>query len=193
MSLADITGAWDRADPAAIHPTRRISEDAYRESGEAQAAMLATVLEPACSVVDFGCGDGRVTVPLSAHGFDVTGADASPNMLRRLRERAPGTRTVNSDGTDLADRLGSQVDAVVCLAVLIHHDYEAGARIITGLTEAVRAGGALILDWPTADVPHERGHWIDVTTWSIRARDKLADRLGLTAVDSDLPWSVWTT
>lgn len=193
MSLDRITAAWDRADPKAIHPLRHVSEDAYHESGEAQAAMLAAVLEPGCGVVDFGCGDGRVTIPLAAHGYDVTGADASPNMLRRLRVRGPGIRTVSTDGTDLAARLGEPVDAVVCLAVLIHHDYDAAERIVRGLAAAVRPGGTLVLDWPTADVPHERGHWIDVTTWDADHRAAVAERIGLTAVDSGLPWSTWTT
>lgn len=192
MSLDHITAAWDRADPKAIHPARGVSEDAYRESGEAQAAMLAAVLEPGCTVVDFGCGDGRVTIPLAARGYDVIGADASPNMLRRLRVRGPGIRTVSTDGTELADRLGEPVDAVVCLAVLIHHDYGAAERIIRGLAAAVRPGGTLVLDWPTADRPHERGHWIDVTTWDAGHRAQVAEQIGLTAVDSGLPWSTWT-
>lgn len=193
MSIDRITAAWDRADPTAIHPLRRVSEDAYWQSGEAQADQLATVLEPGCSVVDFGCGDGRVTIPLAARGYDVTGADASPNMLRRLRERAPHIPTVPSDGVDLPREMGDPVDAVVALAVLIHHDYASGRSIIHGLADTVRPGGTLILDWPTSDRPGERRDWIGVTTWSPAAQTALAHKLRLTRVDSALPWSVWTT
>jgi hypothetical protein len=41
MTAADVITAWDQADPEAIHPLRRVSEDAYWESGQVQAEMLA--------------------------------------------------------------------------------------------------------------------------------------------------------
>lgn len=193
MQLNDIVTAWDQADPRAIHPTRRISEDAYWASGHAQAEAIATVLKPGCSVVDFGCGDGRVALPLATLGFTVTGADASPAMLARLNERAPDVRTVESIGPDLYKKLGKKADAVICLAVLIHHGYDDAAGIIRGLAQAVRKGGTLVLDWPTSDQPAERGHWIGVTTWSTEQQAEVAADIGLTRIDSALPFSVWRT
>ena len=63
MTAADVIQAWDRADPTAIHPLRRVSEDAYWDSGKAQADMLASVIPGNAKVMDFGCGDGRVAIP----------------------------------------------------------------------------------------------------------------------------------
>lgn len=188
MNIDSVIKAWDEADPAAIHPARGVSEDAYRESGEAQAELLATVLPKGCRVVDFGCGDGRVAIPLAELGYDVTGADGSQAMLDRLADRAPDMPTVLTDGTDLADRLDKKADAVASLAVLIHHGYESAEQIITGLRTAVRANGLLILDWPTADRPAEGAGWIGVTTWSRERQDELCARIGLKRLDTDLPW-----
>lgn len=39
-------------------------------------------------IVEFGCGSGRVLLPIAEDGFDVTGVDTSPEMLQRLRERS---------------------------------------------------------------------------------------------------------
>lgn len=192
MSIDSVIRAWDKADPAAIHPTRGVSEDAYRESGEAQAELLATVLPKGSKVVDFGCGDGRVTVPLAGLGYRVTGADSSENMLRRFRDRANSYPTVLTDGTDLHEKLGHKVDAVISLAVLIHHNYESAERIITGLRAAVRVNGLLILDWPVSDEPVEGGGWISVTTWSRDQQDEICQRVGLKRLDaSGLPWPVF--
>lgn len=191
MSIDTVIGAWNTADPAAIHPARGISEDAYRESGQVQAELLASVLPAGCKVVDFGCGDGRVALPLRDLGYDVTGADGSQAMLNRLTAADPDMPTALTDGTDLAARLGKKADAVVSLAVLIHHSYESAERIITGLRAAVRVNGLLILDWPTSDDPHEGGGWISVTTWSRARQDQICQRLGLKRVDSDLPWPVF--
>ena len=192
LALADVVAAWNTADPAAIHPTRaRVGEAAYWRSGEIQAVMLADVLKPASRVVDFGCGDGRVTIPLAAAGHHVTGADASAAMLARLTERAPDIPTIQSTGPDLAQALGRKTDAVVALAVLIHHGYDDGAAIVRGLAQAVKKGGLLVLDWPTSARPHERAAWIDVTTWSVDQQQAVAAEVGLAPVETDLPWSVW--
>ncbi|MER7507068.1 class I SAM-dependent methyltransferase [Streptomyces lavendulae] len=192
MSIGTVIEAWNEADPAAIHPTRGISEDAYRISGENQAALLSTILPEGCKVVDFGCGDGRVAIPLAALGYEVTGADGSQAMLDRLTEAAPDMPTVLTDGTDLADQLGRKTDAVISLAVLIHHSYESGAQIIEGLRAAVRVNGLLVLDWPASDEPVEGSSWISVTTWSVAQQDELCQRIGLKRLDqAGSPWPIF--
>ncbi|MFJ3839457.1 class I SAM-dependent methyltransferase [Streptomyces sp. NPDC090054] len=189
--LDRVIEAWDQADPAAIHPSRGVSEAAYRESGQAQAELLATVLPAGCRVVDFGCGDGRVAVPLRALGYDVVGADSSDRMLDRLRKSDAKIETVRSNGVDLAGELGKKVDAVVCLAVLIHHTYASATEIVAGLRAAVRVNGLLVLDWPVSDDPVEGSTWISVTTWTRAMQDDVCRQVGLKRLDSDLPWPVF--
>ena len=193
MSAADVIAAWDQPSArAAIHPTRGISEDAYRESGRSQAEALATDLPDGAKVMDFGCGDGRVAIPLRALGYDVTGVDSSPRMLALLAERDPGMRTFQSDGSDLSKRLGRRkTDAVYCLAVLIHHSYTDCLHIIGRLRAATKLGGLLILDWPVSDQPSEADSWIGVTTWSRQQQTEACARIGLEPVDSELPWGVY--
>jgi SAM-dependent methyltransferase len=191
LTSRDVIRAWDEAPLGAIHPSRGISEDAYWQSGEVAAAELAEVLPAGCSVVDFGCGDGRVAVPLRALGYDVTGADSSPMMLARITGRDPGMPVVQSNGRDLAEKLGYQVDAVFALAVLIHHDRRSVLKIIDGLRAAVKPGGLLILDWPVSDFPEERQLWIDVTTWAPEVQLAEARARGLTPVEPGRPWSVF--
>lgn len=191
MSINDVIEAWNEADPAAIHPTRSISEDAYQASGQAQAELLASVLPAGCRVVDFGCGDGRVAIPLRQLGYDVTGADGSQAMLDRLVKRDSNMPWVLSDGLDLAAVIGKKVDAVVSLAVLIHHSYEAGEAIIEGLRAAACVNGLLVIDWPVADEPVEGGGWISVTTWSRERQDAICKRVGLKRLDTDLPWPLF--
>lgn len=191
MSIDSVIEAWDDADPKAIHPSRGVSEDAYRESGQVQAELLATAFPSGCKVVDFGCGDGRVAIPLADLGYEVTGADGSQAMLDRLAEAAPDMPAVHTDGTDLYEKLGHKTDALVSLAVLIHHSYESGGRIIEGLRAAVRVNGLLVLDWPVSDEPVEGSTWISVTTWTRERQDEVCKRLGLKRLDSDLPWPVF--
>ena len=179
--------AWDRADPKYIHPAREhVSEAAYWESGEEQAEQFAAVLPAGSRVLDFGCGDGRVAIPLRKRGLDVVAVDASPNMIRRLAANDPTMPSFVSDGSDLVEKLGAPVDAVICIAVLIHHDYRSCEQVLSHLRDVVRPGGVLILHWPLADRPEERRRWIEVTTWSDARQQDVARRLGLQFIDLGL-------
>lgn len=191
MSADDVIAAWDQADPTAIHPLRGISEDAYWDSGKAQADMLATVLPAGAKVIDYGCGDGRVAIPLRALGYDVTAVDSSQAMLDRLLERDPDMPVLLCRGEDLADLYGKKADAIVSLAVLIHHSYADCLDLITDFRATVNGrNGILVLDWPTSDTPSEAHDWIGVTTWSPDQQADACARIGLKPVIGD-PWVPW--
>ncbi|MFJ6239567.1 class I SAM-dependent methyltransferase [Streptomyces griseus] len=192
MTADDVIRAWDKADPTAIHPLRNVSEDAYWDSGRGQSNMLATVIPDGAKVLDFGCGDGRVAIPMARLGFEVTAVDASQNMLGRLTDRDPEVTTVQADADGIAGHLGRRrMDAVYTLAVLIHHSYTDCLHIIGRLRAATKLGGILVLDWPVSDTPAEADSWIGVTTWSREQQDEACAQIGLEPVESDLPWGVY--
>lgn len=192
MTAEAVIEAWDQADPDAIHPLRRVSEDAYRESGQVQAAMLATVIPDGAKVMDFGCGDGRVAIPMAGLGYEVTAVDSSQRMLDRLADRAPEMTTVQAAADGIASHLGRRrVDAVYALAVLIHHSYADCLNIVGKLRAATKLGGILVLDWPVSEQPSEADSWIGVTTWSRERQAEACERIGLEPVDSELPWGVY--
>lgn len=183
----NVIDAWDKADPKAIHPLRDVSEEAYWDSGKVQAAELAEVLPYGGRILDYGCGDGRVAIPLYHLGYNIVAADSSPTMLAALKAREPVVTTTLING----DEFPGGFDAVYCLAVLIHQDYATATEIITNLVDAVDRGGVLILDWPTSDTPYERKAWIEVTTWSKADQDALIKKLRLARVDNHgLPFVV---
>ena len=51
-------------------------------------ADLRKLLPPAGRLLDVGCGYGRVALPLAQLGYDVTGVDIAPNLLREARRDA---------------------------------------------------------------------------------------------------------
>lgn len=183
--LRDVVAAWDTAalmpDPQAhIHPTGRISTADYDTSGALAAHALAHRIGTVTGrILDFGAGNGRVTLPLEElYPGRVDAADASPTMLDLLVERGfPRERCYCSDGVELAE-LG-RWEVIVSLAVLIHHGHESGAAIIAGLTAALEPGGRLILDLPLYENEREAGAWNDVTTWTLARLYALATHEGL--------------
>jgi SAM-dependent methyltransferase len=192
VKFQDVVEAWDGAFDA-IHPSREHeSEEAYWESGREQAQKLMQVFKDGSRIVDFGCGDGRVAIPLHRRNFArVIGVDSSSKMIEALREREPSLPALVNDGTGLAGLLDRKVDGLYCLAVLIHHDYADGERLVGELARAVRKGGLLVLDWPTSEAPGERQAWIEVTTWPKAWQAQIGALNGLERVENDLPWSTW--
>ncbi|MEV0677738.1 class I SAM-dependent methyltransferase [Actinosynnema sp. NPDC050436] len=86
--------------------------DALADSGTDVHGEAAFVLDhrPA-TVLDAGCGTGRVAIELARHGVDVVGADRDASMLATARRLAPGLTWVESDLAELD--LGRTFDVVV--------------------------------------------------------------------------------
>lgn len=188
----DVIGAWQGPEAFdRIHPLRRVSEEAYWASGEAQAAEVVSLVPEGAFVVDFGCGDGRLSIPLHRAGLHVLAVDSSEEMLYRLREREPQIATHLSDGEAFEVPKGWEADALVCRAVLIHHAYKDVGRLVKRFAEVVKPGGLLIADWPVSEKPSERDSWIGVTTWDRSIRDHTAAQAGWEPVEVESDPSIW--
>lgn len=191
-SFQGVVDAWDRDAGTGGHTIHPLPVDSaeWWALGEAQAAQVADYAEAGDLVIDFGCGYGRLAIPLEQAGYTVLAIDASQAMLDGLAERAAAAGVdvghVRSDGSDLADivndLVGEPAAVVICRAVLIHHDYAGVERLVTQLASVLRPGGHLIADWPVADHPRERTQWNDVTTWHPRERHRVATAAGLEPV-----------
>ncbi|CUR57449.1 SAM-dependent methyltransferase [metagenome] len=60
--------------------------------------LLVGVLPPVpARVADLGCGTGTLSRLLTDEGYDVTGLDFSPEMIRRAREKVPEAEFVVGD------------------------------------------------------------------------------------------------
>lgn len=91
------------------------------------------------SALDFGCGVGRLTLPLAGLTGSATGVDISPGMLAEARKHdRPGLRFLSS----LPDEL---FDWVVSNIVLQHIPPQRGYEIIEQLLERVAPEGGVTL------------------------------------------------
>jgi SAM-dependent methyltransferase len=107
--------------------------------GEASFVMRFT---PA-SVLDAGCGTGRVAIELGRRGVDVVGVDVNPSMIAEARRLAPALdwREADLAQLDLARRFDVVVMAGnVPLFCAVEHRH----RLVSRCAEHVGEGGRLV-------------------------------------------------
>lgn len=132
-----------------------VATTAFFETGEADvASLLATIASvrgreiPLTSALDFGCGVGRLTVPLARRAGRVVACDIAPTMLVHARQNAAnaGLQNVTFIENHELDALpGDQFDFICSLLVLQHIPPRAGYEIIRTLLRVLAPGGIAAL------------------------------------------------
>lgn len=114
-------------------------------------------------LLDVGCGVGRVSSGLAAHGYHVTGIDASVDALHRAHVSTPAGRFVALDAKYVGD-LPWMFDVAIVLWNSIGFDSrDDDATTLKGLGRILRPGGRLLLDLYHPDwlAAHEQSGAID--------------------------------
>jgi 2-polyprenyl-3-methyl-5-hydroxy-6-metoxy-1,4-benzoquinol methylase len=105
-------------------------------------ADFVAALSPA-SVLDAGCGTGRVAIELARRGIDVVGVDADPSMIDTARRRAPTATWVQGDMT--AVDVGRRFEVVVMAGnVPLFTPPGTQAALVAGCARHLEPGGALV-------------------------------------------------
>ncbi|WP_406053314.1 class I SAM-dependent methyltransferase [Kribbella sp. NBC_00889] len=102
--------------------------------------LINAAMEPGSSILELGCGTGRITRPLLALGHQVVAVDESPDMVARVTE----TETICSTIGDL--RLDRHFDVVLMMSYLINvADDDERLRLLRTCAHHVRPRGAVLL------------------------------------------------
>jgi len=105
------------------------------------------------AALDFGCGVGRLTVPLHRHWSSVVGVDISEEMVSlagRYHSERPGLRFVHNDRADLAVFGDGTFDLVYSNITLMHIPHvPAIERYVRDFVRVLRPGGYALFQLPT--------------------------------------------
>ena len=130
------------------------------------------------SVLDAGCGTGRVAIELSRRGHRVVGVDIDETMLAAARVKAPEIEWIRGDLSDPGLQLGQVFDVVVMAGnVLIFVPSGSEERVLANAARWLRPGGLLV-----------SGYSIYPGGFDPRQHDAMAVRAGLVLRDR---WSTW--
>jgi cyclopropane fatty-acyl-phospholipid synthase-like methyltransferase len=128
-----------------------VRDDAFLESGEADIALLLPAISallgrdvPLTSVLDFGCGAGRLTIPLARRAVRVVACDVAPSVLEHARNNVRDAGLSNVAFVD-ARELEGQFDFICSLLVFQHIRPAEGYTIIRNLLCLLRPCGVAVL------------------------------------------------
>lgn len=128
---------------------------AFFESGERHISSMFSIvkqhLDPAFAprrALDFGCGVGRLLIPLASRCEHVTGVDVAPAMLAEARRNcdnagAAGVELLPSD--DTLSRARGPFDFIHSYIVLQHIPPERGELLVTRLASLLAPNGVAML------------------------------------------------
>jgi ubiquinone/menaquinone biosynthesis C-methylase UbiE len=96
------------------------------------------------TVLDAGCGTGRVAVELARHGLTVVGVDVDPSMLATARRASADVEWVEADLCSLS--LGGRTFDVVVMAGNVPLFTPPGTQpaLVAAVARHVRPGGTLV-------------------------------------------------
>src|ERR1039457_6835138 len=161
-SLAGLRRDWTRLGEADPLWAGRV----VRARGQAEITGAMATLERLGlytgrdDALDFGCGAGRLTVPLAAHFRAVTGVDISPSMLaqaRALHADNQRCRFVHNDSPKLSTFDDGSFDLVYSSLVLQHMPTDLAGAYLAEFIRVLRPGGAIVILVPEAHLRTPRG------------------------------------
>jgi len=111
-----------------------------RMTARGEPAIVHAATGPGASILELGCGAGRVTHPLVALGHPVVAVDESPDMLAYVR----GAETVCARIEDLA--LGRRFDLVLLASHLINADPPTRTAFLAACRRHVADDGCVVIE-----------------------------------------------
>ena len=134
------------------------------------------------SVLDAGCGTGRVAIELARRGVAVVGVDLDPRMLGTARKKAAHLSWHLSDLATI--RLQRRFDAIVMAGnVMIFLAPGTEAAVVRNMARHLAADGVLIA-----------GFQLSIGYLALEEYDRLAEAAGLVLAERYAAWdrSPWT-
>jgi SAM-dependent methyltransferase len=135
-------------------------------------ADCRTVLEP-------GCGAGRMFAPLERRGLAVTGIDNAPAMVARARARGTHATVVLADMTDFD--VGVFDGAICPINTLGHLTHEGVAAHLRAMARSLVPGGRYLVQLAVGAPVGEASQWEVAregqhvrALWSVESRDASA-------------------
>ncbi len=114
--------------------------------------LFMEYLQPKSSILDVGCGSGYpIASYLVEHGFQVTGVDASKELLKIAKVKCPTMKLIYGDVRDV--NIEDKFDGIIEWWCLFHLPKEAHEKMISRFASWLKKDG--ILEFTTGDSEYQ--------------------------------------
>jgi len=142
---------WAAVEPALFDAARNAGTPA-----EVEGVLGLTGVAPGASVLDLGCGQGRVSLELARRGFRVTGVDRTALYLERGRARAEAEglsiEWVNDDMRRFERRAAFDLVTSLFTTFGFFADDDEEQSVARHMAESLRPGGRAVLEMAGKEV-----------------------------------------
>lgn len=156
---------------------RELAESGKNIHGEAD--LVESLLHRSDqTVLDAGCGTGRVAIELARRGHRVWGVDSDPRMLQTAQSKVPELHWLQADLADLPDALPASFDLVLLAGnVMIFLAPGTEKQVLDALADRLSPGGLLVA-----------GFSLRPDQLTLDSYDRLAESAGLRLTHR---WATW--
>jgi 2-polyprenyl-3-methyl-5-hydroxy-6-metoxy-1,4-benzoquinol methylase len=153
ISSADVSMLYDEAYAAAIESQAAVKTTAGFDINYYMLFAYNFIVQNAsegASVLDIGCGKGRLCFALSAHGLSVTGTDFDTAAIASAGERAAALESGNKpDFISLAaDQINGNFDFIILSDVAEHLSPTELEALFRECIRLLKPGGCIVLHTP---------------------------------------------
>ncbi len=132
------------------------NQEAFNTSGQNSASKLLSYVSPANTVLEIGCGTGRILKHIAPHCKEIHGLDVSKKMLTFASQYLNEFSNVHlhcTKGYDLKLFPNNSFDVVFAFYVLQHIVREHAVYYLTEMARVVKPGGILAFEMPNLLFP----------------------------------------
>ncbi|MCW2682648.1 MAG: Methyltransferase type 11 [Blastococcus sp.] len=163
MGLEEVQREWDRygrEDPLwAVYTSSerrggKWDDESFFETGRREVAEVLELTDPSPDgrCLDFGCGVGRLTLPLAAHFREAVGVDIAPSMIEKANSykgSAGNVSYVLNQREDLGQFPDGSFDFINSSIVLQHMSPALALGYLREFSRLLAPGGQLTFTLPT--------------------------------------------
>lgn len=123
----------------------------FEEGGRLDSEWLRPLVTPESTVLDLGCGIGRVAYYVAPECRKLWAVDVSPRMLELAAERLAARGNVSfapCKDVEIPDVPSDSVDVAYSLLVLQHLEREDAFLLLEEMYRVLRPGGTVMLTFP---------------------------------------------
>ncbi|MGI9212157.1 MAG: class I SAM-dependent methyltransferase [Methylococcaceae bacterium] len=152
----------------------------YSELTQTTIQLITETLHTGGSILDFGAGTGRLSIPLAEKHFDVTAVDPCQEMLDQLALKKSKGMKIHTVCSTMQDFKGCNFDFALCVFTVLLYvlDENALNKALSAAYSALKPEGRLLIDIPS------RGIFQGYSTND----ERMSRRVSVTPDNEDVYW-----